>query len=651
MFSIDVHVAAGAEVATVRAGVEAAIAGLPAGADGTRPPVITGADARTQEAVQTVKDFQVLFNVIAMFIAIAVVAAALVATSTFRIVFAQRMRQLALLRVIGADRRQITRALIVEGALTGGVAGSIGVLAAWGAGQAIPWLLQAADVNIVAPGAPVLPALGVIGLAITVTVIAVLAPARSASRVAPLEALRDSATTTARSDIGTSRWVTGLGLTGVAALIIYWVLAQLPGDPAPVGYDPTPGLLAIVAAGAFIFFALIALGPVLVRPLLAVLGWPLRRWSKVGELAVSGVGGAARRAAAVSVVVALGATLIVAGVVDNASARSLLQQQLAADIPADFKINAGQDHPIPAANVRRAKADPHLTHVVAFRLANEVTARGTTTSSPVQVADLDLTSLSQLRDLKPKSGTLTGLGPGKAVIGRSAARLLGIDQGAVLPLSRTDHPISVTVAAVLPTDGPLGVDLLLDPSDLDRLGVGPAASVVLADAAGAGERGRTEGLQALKQAIQADVEVAADMRDTATKQLDIAFLALFALLSLTVIIAVVGVGTTTALSVVERVRESGLLRAVGLTRGGLRTMLIIEAGLHGTIGAAMGMLLGLPFAWLTLSTLGVEAPLITPVPELALVFVVFVVLTAVAGVLPARKAARVSPVAALSTDG
>jgi len=122
------------------------------------------------------------------------------------------------------------------------------------------------------------------------------------------------------------------------------------------------------------------------------------------------------------------------------------------------------------------------------------------------------------------------------------------------------------------------------------------------------------------------------------------------LIGLTVLIAVVGVGTTTALSVVERVRESGLLRAVGLSRGGLRTMLTTESSLYGVIGAAIGLALGVPYAWLAVKALGVNAPLRLPIGQLAIVFAVLVAFTALAGVLPARRAAKVSPVAALGTD-
>jgi putative ABC transport system permease protein len=147
------------------------------------------------------------------------------------------------------------------------------------------------------------------------------------------------------------------------------------------------------------------------------------------------------------------------------------------------------------------------------------------------------------------------------------------------------------------------------------------------------------------------VTVLADERDEVNQVLNSVLAVALGLIGLTVLIAVVGVGTTTALSVVERVRESGLLRAVGLSRSGLGAMLTAESSLYGVIGATLGLLLGVPYAWLSLEALGVNAPLELPVWQLAAVFAVLVLFTALAGVLPARKASRISPVAALATDG
>lgn len=647
---IDLRLASGADPATVAAAVDAVLAAAPAPAEGeTRAGVRTGAEVRTEEAEAAVDDVGELFAVVAMFVAIAVVAAGLVAASTFRIVFAQRMRQLALLRAVGAGRGPIARALAAEGALTGLASGLAGVLAALALGHLLPPVLRAFGVVVAAPGFPLPQALGVVALAVVITVVAVLAPAASAARVAPLEALRASGTTGARTGIGRLRWAAGLLLAAGAAASAAYVATRLPGRD-PEDYDPMPMLLAVVASGALTFFALITLGPVLVRPVLAAVGWPLRRAGVVGRLAVGGVGGAPRRAAAVSVVVALGVTLIAGVLVGGASVRVLAERETAASAPADYEVPAAADDPIPAAAVEQARARAELTNVTGYRRMADV--RVGAAEANLEAVDLDPAALPALGRLDVTAGSLTGVGPGEVVLSGFTTDVTGLRLGGRTTLRAGDRSVEVTVAGLLPDSVPLGAGLLVHPADLTRLGAPAGYTGVLADAARPGEDARTAGEQALRQTVGAGrgVVVLADQRDQIDRSLTVVLAIAVALIGLTVLIAVVGVGTTTALSVVERVRESGLLRAVGLSRRGLRAVLTTESALYGVIGAAIGLVLGVPYAWLAVKAVGVNAPLALPVGQLAAVFAVLVLITALAGVLPARRAARVSPVAALGTE-
>jgi putative ABC transport system permease protein len=207
------------------------------------------------------------------------------------------------------------------------------------------------------------------------------------------------------------------------------------------------------------------------------------------------------------------------------------------------------------------------------------------------------------------------------------------------------------VAATLPGAGPLLKDLVVTPGDLDALGTPAAPSGVLANAAHAGAAARNAANTALSTAAATDprasVAVLADQRDDTAGDISTLFLMALGLLGLTVLIAVVGVGTTTALSVLERTQESGLLRALGLGRGGLRFMLGAESGLYGVIGAVLGLALGVPYAWLSVEALDLNAPLRLPLVQLLALVVALAAITALAGLLPARRAARVSPVAAL----
>ncbi|MFC7531064.1 FtsX-like permease family protein [Actinoplanes sp. GCM10030250] len=645
---IDVRLDAGADVPALRERMAALTRGT--GAEGEQPEVAAGADVRLAEARAAAAEVDQVFAVVGMFVAVAVVAAGLIAASTFRIVFAQRMRQLALLRAVGAGRGPLARALAAEGMLTGLVAGVTGMLAALATGHLVPLLAGAFGAKVSSPGFPLAAAAGTVVLAVLITVFAVLAPALSASRVAPLEALRSAASTGAKRGIGGLRWATGLLLAALAAGAATFVAVNLPG-PDPENYDPMPMLLGVVVSGGFAYIALIALGPALVRPVLAVTGWPLRRLGPVGKLAVGGVGGSTRRAAAVSVVVALGVTLIAGVLVGGASIRVLADRELAASAPADFELTSSESTPLPAGFAEKAGASSDVTRVTPYRRAMSVTVGGL---EDVAATDLAMNALPRLADLDFASGSADDLGPGKAVLARFAADLGHLAVGDSFEAVAGKRTTRLTVVGVLSDIGPLHTGLLVDPADLTALGAGPAPTGLLADAARDGEQGRTDALRALRAAIGGQpgfgVTVLADQRDQMNTALTVLLGVALGLIGLTVLIAVVGVGATTALSVVERVRESGLLRAIGMSRGGLRAMLTTESALYGVIGAVLGLVLGVPYAWLALQATGVNAPLTVPVWQLAGVFAALVALTALAGVLPARRAARVSPVTALGTE-
>ena len=605
--------------------------------------VLTGDEDHAREVQGALDGARNVLLVVSVFVLIAVVAAVLVAISTFRIVFAQRMRQLALLRAIGAGRGSITRALGVEGVVTGLVTGGAGVRAALVLGQLASPIAAAFDVTISGPGFPVGEGLAVIAMAVVLTLVAVLSPARSAAKVAPLEALRAAGVAGAQKGIGVGRWILGgllvLGSAGLAAL----VFALLP-TPQTQHYDPFGPLFATVGSASLAFFALAVLGPVLVRPFLAVVGWPLRRLGPLGRLAVGGVGGAPRRAAAVSVVVALGVSLIGGTLVAGASLRTVLERQVAVEAPADFQVLA-EDGMLPATVVNAAKQRTELTDVTFFRSASELTVNGQDAS--FDAADIDPAALPRLADVDP-------VGPGEIAVARWAAGYLQVREGDRITVRRQDRTAEVTVTALLDPSAPLGLSALMNPADLTKLGVPAAPSRMVANAATSGETGRTAGATALRETLSAapglGTDVMADRIDELDKVFTLVLAAGIALIGLTVLVAVVGVGSTSALSVVERTRESGLLRAVGLSQGGLRLMLTAESSLYGVIGAGFGLLIGVPYAWLAVRTMDLGAPLELPVGRLAAVFLALVLFTALAGVLPARRAAKVSPVAALAID-
>lgn len=547
-----------------------------------------------------------VFALLGAFVTVAMVVAALVSTSTFRIVFAQRMRELALLRAVGASRTRLARDLVVEGASTGLLASVTGVVLAAGAGQLVP------VVGLAAPGFPVVPAALVVGGSFLLTILAVLAPAWSAAKVSPLEALRASAVQDAQSRIGAGRWTLGLAMAVGAGVLLTLVAV----DGLATSYRPgdlTEDLLSrTIFSGTLAFGALIALGPALISPLLRSTGWVLRR-STIGTLAVSGVGGAPRRAASITTVVALGVSLVIATLTGANTLQGLGRAEMAGTYPADLEITGPVD-----ADVLRAAG---LTDVLPYRRA-DITVDGRLT---MEATDLDLTRLRDLGDFRVDTGSLSAMGPQRIVLSAHAAGVLGVVAGSQLDVSG----VRMTVAATVFGGVPLG-SAVLHPSDVEGEPAGALAN----------------GPRHLVPAGLA-VESLADLKSAKEGWFTTLVAIALGLLFLTILIAVVGVGSTTALSVLERTRESGLLRAIGLTRGELRRLVTAEAGLYGIVGALVGLAIGIPYAWLAVLSLGVEWPLQIPVVPVGAVVLVLAALTAGAGLLPARRAARVSPVAAL----
>ncbi|MFK4103880.1 FtsX-like permease family protein [Streptomyces sp. NPDC019531] len=605
-----------------------------------------GDTVRAMEAKNAAKQYADIFQLIAMFLAIAVVAATLVSTSTFRIVFAQRLGQLALLRTIGAQRGQLVRALAVEGALVGLASGTAGVLLALGAGHAAPVIAGAAGQTLQAPGVPVPAALAVVLGAVLVTLGAVLTPALSAAGVSPLQALRSAGTVSGERGIGLIRLGSGLFLAAAALLLVGLILIDMP-EPGNANYDASASLMGTVASGALAFLALIALGPLLVRLVLAAVRLPLRRLGPTGTLAVGGVGGTPRRAAAVSVVVALGVTLVSGTLVGVASLQGWADRGLALTAPADFDLRDSDG--LGADVVRRTKALPQLANVIDYRMT-DVSIGG----SDVSATDLDLAALPTSRQLYTDTGKLSDLGPGRVIVNARLAQLLGVTAGDSFTITTpTKGTIRETVAATLPTEAPLHADLIATPADLEKIGASSRPTGILANAAEGGQTARNAAARAIEKTVgpntDAQLSILAEERDNSSADLEVAATSALGLLGLTVLIAVVGVGTTTGLTVLERTRESGLLRALGLSRSRLRFMIGIEAGLYGVLGGVLGLALGVPYAWLTVRVLNLGAPLLLPVGQLLAVFAGLVGITALAGLLPARRAARVSPVAALGT--
>ncbi|GAA3431371.1 FtsX-like permease family protein [Kutzneria kofuensis] len=582
-------------------------------ADDARAEAIAGVDSKVER----------LLAVLTAFVVVAVIAALLMATSTFRIVFAQRMRQTALLRAVGAPRRKLVWAFVAEGALVGFVAGLVGTAAAIGAGFLVARLL-----GVSGPG-PALPFTSLVVLAsILVALLAAVTPAQSATRISPLEALRVTDTERDSSTASRLRVVTGVLLLAAAGLVSYKAFGDGITATSRPGGAVLHFLLLTIASGTLTFCALLALGPVLLRPVLRGINAVLAPLGPTVRLAVQGVGGAPRRAAAVSAVVALGTGLLTGVLVGGETVRTFNDAQLAAAFPADVEVSGlTEDEPIPDAVLARLTG-------LKYRVAREdVVTNGSPTN--LEVSDVDIKKLPLLGQIRTTVGALDDLGPGRAAVSAKYAEILKVKLGDTISLG----DLHIRVAAIVVGDLIAGHGLVIDHTDLSRAGVPERPTNVLLT---------TDSPQSYGDSVKVDVlSRYRDQQRDLVASLEILALAV---LALTLLIAIVGVGTTAALSVVERRRESGMLRAIGLTRLALGGITVSEAALHGVIGVLFGLIIGIPHAWLAVLSLGLGAPLTVPVPTLLGAGAGLVVLTMTAGLLPARRAARESPVTAMRVD-
>jgi putative ABC transport system permease protein len=594
----------------------------------------TGEEAAELAAAAITGSSDALAVVLLVFATVAVLVAGLVIANTFAVLLAQRTRELALLRCVGATSRQIRRSVLGEAAITGLAASVLGVLAGIGLAAGVSALAGALDSPIPLSGVSVPWIAVVAGLAVGLltTVVAALAPARAATRVAPLAALRPTDAAPLRSRSGVLRLVVGLLMLvpGVALLLygaeVGQVLIALPG-------------------GVLSFLGALLLAQRAVPPVVALAGRLLGRFGGVpGRLAAGNATRNPRRTAATATALVIGVTLTTAMVVGAASTRATASAGLDAAYPTDVVVqDFGAGLPAPLLG--------QLEEVTGVTVGVGVTTAELTgpDGQPWQADGFDTAAtLPVLRSTTDQQ--LPALG--EVVLPPYLAEQFGVSAGDPVTFTAGDRSLTLTTV--------LGSDDVSSPrltgTELSALvpdaGIG---QVWLRLADGADTATAVEDVTELAGTAvpTAFVTGIASERAAIDDILDTLLLVVTGLLGVAVLIALIGVGNTLALSVVERRQESGLLRALGLTRGQLRGLLAWEAVLVAGVAAVLGVLLGGGYgvvgAASVLGSLSADGTVISvPWLQVGAIVVVATLAGLLASVLPARRAARTAPVAAIA---
>ena len=602
--------------------------------------VITGAELATDEASSTAHVSKVLTTGLLIFALISLVVACIVVYNTFNILIAQRSRELALQRCVGASRGQVFGSMLAESVMTGLIASVAGVLT----GIAVSWGL----LHVVSTHPPLVISAAAVTIALAtgllVTVAASVLPARAATRVAPLAALAVAVEPAVTARIGWRRVAVAIASCATGAGLAY----------AGMNWGSVTGLVGLAAGGCMCFVALLALGPLIAPPVIAFLGWlPARLTRVTAQLATANARRNPHRVATTTAALTVGITLMTLFSVVVSSAQKSTDAAIDGHYPFDYMVHSTEhDQPVPPRIVGTLERSPRLALVAAVYQDMATVGR-----AKVPLGAYSRDALGTAVRPAMVSGSLTAIGPGTAVVDISAMPALHTSLAGTIVVHTPDAgPERLRVVAVYNSgtyQSPLPA-VLISAADYLR-GYRPSGpDMVVVDAASGVSTATSRAV--VTNAIASDplleVDTAADYKAQLDHSVDTILEMFAALLGLAILIALFGISSTLTLSVIERTRESALLRALGLTRGQLRRMLLCEAALMAALAAVLGIGLGSAFGLAMVRALSTRANgrilLSVPYTQLALYALISACAGLLAAIMPARRAARTSVVTAMT---
>lgn len=585
------------------------------------------------------------FALISLFVSIFIIA------NTFSIVIGQRIRELGLLRAIGATPAQVRRSVLLESFVIGVIASAIGIATGVGIAFGIRALLRA--INIPLPAfdvilSPTTIALGM-GVGIIVTMASAIAPAIAASRTSPISAISGLSQSTSKSRlryaVGTTLAVVGGSLLAVALFLFD-------------GVQSTFVALGIGAASLFVGVTLLA--PLAARPLSRILGAPLGPiLGTPGDLSKENAARNPRRTASTAAALMIGLSLVSMSLVLGSSLKTEIDRLFDSGSRAEFFVNT-QAFNIPDEVVDRLDADPMFSAVTGVRLWGTdlenvpVDAADSEPDEPYStgVAALDFAVVNELFNAGVTEGDLTVVDNDSVAVSTTVAEDLGLGLGDTVKMRLEGGEIAdLSIVALFSEDQLLSPVLITvdrydqisdqPTSDYVAAKIAPGVSVADADARFAEIGEEYPSLQ---------FQSAAEARASFSSTIDAMTNTLTALLGLAILIAFVGIANTMALSVFERTREIGLLRAVGMTRRQARRMIRWEAAIISGVGAIMGAGIGLVLGILIVQAIPSSILSSFSIPWARVLVMVAIASAAglLAALLPAFRSSRMNVLAAIA---
>ena len=612
---------------------------------------ITGAQL-TQDNVDNVNSsfLDTLRIFLLVFAGIALLVATFSISNTFSILTAQRTREAALLRAIGASRRQILGSVVVEAVAVGTVASALGVLGGLAIAGLLKGLFDSFGFALPAGGMVVTAGsiLTALVVGVVVTVAAGLLPAVQASRTAPLAAMRE---TTVQVAPTSRRRLAGLALAAVGTAVI---LVGLTGSGN--------GVLTPVGLGAVaLLVGMVVLGPVAARPASAIIGWPAARLRGLpGVLAQGNAMRNPRRTSAAATALMVGVAVVTLFTVFAASLKTSMNEGVAGSFQGDLAIT-----PSGFGGGGGGGLSPQLA-AAAAQLPQVQVATGLGTGSgrgddariagrSKKVSVVDPSQVGAVLDLHMVGGSLAGLGANQLAVSQREADDHHWQVGTPLPVTFPDGSTSSLAVGAIYQSRDLAGDYVLPQAAWSPHAVQTVDSAIFVKLQPGVST--AAGVTALRQVAASNgsptVQDHHAFVTSAGGAINTVLGIVYVMLALAIVIALFGIANTLSLSIFERTRELGLLRALGETRQQLRATLRWESVIIALFGTVGGLGLGVFLGWALAEAVNIAQGIATftaPPAQLVVILLVGGLAGILAALRPARRAARLPMLAAIATE-
>ncbi|MGH2858145.1 MAG: ABC transporter permease [Solirubrobacteraceae bacterium] len=608
--------------------------------------VRTGSEQASKDQSSISSFISTLKTILLGFAGVALFVGSFVSANSLSITIAQRTRELATLRTLGASRRQVLRAVMVESAAIGAIASVIGLGVGLALAQGLFALFDATGLTLPNTGTVIKPrtVIVAIGVGIVVTMLASLRPALRATRVEPIAAVREGAT------LPESRFAARYRTAGSATTVALGVAALLLGLFAAHGTGP---ILALMGAGAVLVFIGVAMLSARIVPVLATwIGWPATRIAgAIGSLARENARRNPRRTASTASALMIGLALVTLIAMMSAGIISNFKGAVNDLFAGNYAITAQNNFsPIPIAAGRAAGHAPGVTAVGSVRSGQ---ARAFGSNMSLTAVDPSVAQVIRIRWIHGSQALIGALGASGAFTDDSYASKHHLHVGSPVSVKTpTGEVIQVTIRGIFkPPDGgsPFG-PITISAARFDRLYQQPENLYSFVKMRG-GQSAANEA--ALRRALApfpgTKVQTRQQFIDDQVGSLSRILNIFYVLLALSIIVSLFGIVNTLVLSVFERTREIGMLRAVGTSRRQIRRMVRHESVITALIGSVIGIVLGIAFGALLAARVNSIAFTI-PVGTVIVLVIAAWVVGLLAAIFPARRAAKLQPLQALAYE-